>query len=1658
MAKNTQKFIAEVNLNGRPAINNLDKIQQAIKRLEKEAAKMSKGKNKDLLGAEKLKKEAKVLREVSANTVAEVKKVNSAFTTAGKSVAGLENALKLATEKYRRLTDATERNKMAMRIREIKTELNKMNQQLDVSNQKGNAFGCLFQRAAEYTGFYMSLNRGRQIITNAIQGNLQLSDSISDIQKVSGLSEEAVKGLISEIEKIDSRNTPEVLNNMAYAAGKLGIKGAENLLGFTRAADKLNVALKEYLGDGAEGVVRLMKFANVMGTTDMYGVEQALLKTGSALNYMTQSTAAAADYMIDFAARFGPVARAARMSTGDVIGLASALDALSLNNEVAATSLQKFTIKLLSSPVHVAKALGMDAESAKQMVETGKSIELVEMALEKLAERAQKFGVSGLTSVIGEIGSRGQAQRLIMTLQSLANNTKMVEEYVTMANDAFAKGTSVIDEYNIKNENAAAIWQRMKNSWQKVLVNSEQVGIVKELAVSFYDMSTKLQKSEVWMGSLKTSFKMLVGFFQILIKILPSLIILIAGLGFSKLANHILNAGMAMWQFIKAVKAGTITMKAFSAVTNANVFSVLIAAIPFVIQLFDSFGKKEDEVKNKTDHLRNSFTRFEGELNSTARAANQLFEQLKANNNSTSERTRIIAELNKNYGQYLNHMLHENSSLQEITKAQYEFNKQLRQTQAYKAKIAGIDEVNQRRGQDLAQNVYDLRALFSEGGAGRMFWGGRSLVGGNGVSFETSVQQAFNSIGDYLNSDKIAKADQETAVRNIWYLLEKQGFSVSKLNDVLHTPAPVYHLQKDNAGFGDTNPINPIYDKKGGYQKYLADYDLWKQQYNAAKSIQTQVRNIAWVGKKREEEIRQTEEFYQPFIGDYEPLESPTFGGDTTEVLEDFSKEQKEADAERRKAEAEARKEMEIESKAIKALIEAFYNHREAVIDDLHAAGEEGYKTAMERDAMIKENKVLQAEAINNAWKYLLGEEGGEALWKQQFANMKTQIIQDSKGLDEDLRKDLANIGEKDMTVLMNLIKNFGGKLVGEMRNTIAKNDKLIAASGSKVWEEFEKALDKHDYEEQVRKKYWNVLQQANLFRTKYEDGITDSFKSVNEAAAAGIDELAGMYDKVLAIDIKTTDGLDKFRALIQETKYLSQDMAEMSYQDLIKLYYAVYTLGEEMSNAGKKWVDFQKKVLEYRYKQTDQYKGNQQDQEDLQNLNTLTSAGVSKYGLENKSLTQDNEILLYAMKLQAATDYFNYLEQHNADAILLEQQRQEVMKNTLALQEKMASKMTIMQEWFKESMETLPAYGTALGEAFSKADPEERADAFKEAHKEILKSLGEATKKMIIEWVKQRIQHSLQQKLMVSEEQATDQQRLADTITAEVAIANAKKVVGQTVLATQQAQATESLTTEATETTGKVNLGIVGGAAKTISELGWWGIPLVAVITALLNGLLSWALGSLFKGKESSKSSDSSSKSALRLVEGMLVFDGGNVDQVLGGETNSRQRYLGSDGRTYRATPTVAPEGTALVHHPIATMIGGQPALVAEKGTELIIGRRDLRDMSQFRPDLLQQIMMFRKNRFKTYDEGNLGNFGVAMPSQQMGQQVEMMSVMTQTREVNEQLIEVIGALTAQIQKGIPSYIQKYGSGGLIEEVADGLYVTKRRGNNVNVRRLFGG
>ena len=366
-------------------------------------------------------------------------------------------------------------------------------------------------------------------------------------------------------------------------------------------------------------------------------------------------------------------------------------------------------------------------------------------------------------------------------------------------------------------------------------------------------------------------------------------------------------------------------------------------------------------------------------------------------------------------------------------------------------------------------------------------------------------------------------------------------------------------------------------------------------------------------------------------------------------------------------------------------------------------------------------------------------------------------------------------------------------------------------------------------------------------------------------------------------------------------------------------------------------------------------------------------------------------------------------------------------------IQQKMYDRL--MSKQIKDSAEEQKNIETEKGDVVTDAAKDMGNDVLKETKKQG-KNLLKTKEKSAQEETKAEEEKQTEM-TDITEKQGEVREFLNEDV--EQNISDATAQIGSETLVTQQAQAQTEVQTESAKTQANTVMGIASGASKIIGSLGWWGIPLIAVITALLNGLLSFAMSkvsSLFGGGGGGNDSGPNTK----LVSGMLTYDSGNVQAFRGVFDGKSYPVVGNDGKVYAATDA-GELSTGLVKDPITTMVNGQPALVAEKGPEMVIGRETTAAMMMSRPDLIREIITFDKNRsgasmrpYATFDQGNLAAISAAAQSGMSGSSGS--SSISDLASLNDVLSSLSSVLAAIQQNGIPASINMYGNGGLQESI----------------------
>lgn len=408
------------------------------------------------------------------------KEVENNIKSIQAAVRKLENEQKLLT------IGSDEYNKKVAKIQELKKILK---EQSAYVNELGENWKSATEKLANLSNIIMGIQTVFQMGDAAI-GSLKdlaadaaaLDDVYADVMKTTGLTKEQVLQLNESFKKMDTRTSREQLNQLAYEAGKLGINSKEAVQQFVSASDKINIALGDVLGEGA--MVEIGKLTNiyesVSDTLDGKNLEQKMLAIGSAVNSLGQASTANEGYMVDFMKRMGGIAAQAGLSADQVLGFASALDQNGQAVEMSATATMKLIQQMVKKPEEFVHAAGVSIEEFRRMMDE----DMNGAMLRVLEGMNNDGGFQQLVSMFADMGLDGA--RAATVVSALAKHIDQVREAQALANREMLSGTSVINEFNTKNDTMQAQAEKAKKKFQDMRI---------ELGEQLYPVLIHLTKS-----------------------------------------------------------------------------------------------------------------------------------------------------------------------------------------------------------------------------------------------------------------------------------------------------------------------------------------------------------------------------------------------------------------------------------------------------------------------------------------------------------------------------------------------------------------------------------------------------------------------------------------------------------------------------------------------------------------------------------------------------------------------------------------------------------------------------------------------------------------------------------------------------------------------------------------------------------------------------------------------------------------------------------------------------------------------------------------------------------------------------------------------------------------------------------------------------------
>lgn len=441
-----------LTVNGKQAQNMLEQLKRQASDLEDKITKAAAAGDKVQL--KKFQRELKQTRRQIGQIESATQGVENVLKRLDKaSPKELNRTLKELKKSLNGIERGTDEwNKQCESIKRVKAEIANVNDELRETEKEKvglvdriNGFvdkwgNIIAGVAAVGTGLVMA---GRK----AVNAFAEMDAEMANVRKFTGLADDEVKELNEDFKKMDTRTSREDLNKLAEEAGRLGKSSKEDVLGFVKAADQINVALDE-LGDGA--TLTLSKLTNIFGDEARLGTERSLLAVGSVINDLSQNCTASAGYLAEFGKRMAGVGAQAGMTIPQIMAFAAVLDSQGQACEMSATALSQLIMNLFKEPSKIAKATGMDLNELNKALKRSTNEGLL-MLLQKLKELGNMDVLAPVFKNMGENGARAS-----QVLATLAGNVEMVKWQQEQATQSFEDATSVTNEFNVQNSTVEA--------------------------------------------------------------------------------------------------------------------------------------------------------------------------------------------------------------------------------------------------------------------------------------------------------------------------------------------------------------------------------------------------------------------------------------------------------------------------------------------------------------------------------------------------------------------------------------------------------------------------------------------------------------------------------------------------------------------------------------------------------------------------------------------------------------------------------------------------------------------------------------------------------------------------------------------------------------------------------------------------------------------------------------------------------------------------------------------------------------------------------------------------------------------------------------------------------------------------------------------------
>ena len=909
--------IIELHVNDKDAKENIEQLRKKVEEL-----------NRQKQQAEQVLSDKHTTDAQRKRAVETLQKVNSELKKSTRELERSENRVEALTNGLRRMDKQTPKE-LQKTIRQINAELNsgavkrgseewdaytealksakkelqEIRKQQEVEEDKSIGdqladFGNKWMGAiTTFTGVAEIFDNAKQWVSSFVDTYADMQEHMSGVTKYTGLAAQDVEELNEAFKKMDTRTPREKLNDLAADAGRLGINGKQDVLEFVDAANQINLALGDDLGE--DGVKNIGKLTQLFSEGRAMGLKNGMLATASVINELAQSSSASEPYLLEFTARLASIGSTANMAQSDLTAIAAVLDQGMVGVEKGATAMQNVLTAIYRRPAKMAKAAGLDVKKFTELVKTDANAALLQFigalkdarSLENIAPMLEEMKLSG--------------SGVTQTLATLANGLDNLKATQQQAALAFLEHTSATKEAEAANSTVQAQLEKAQKAYKDLAV---ELGGHLEPVVKHMVSSTGLM-AKALLYSIRFAIehkRTLIALAAVLAAYRVGLMISVAwenrfwiakikNIAADKLSaawTSIVTTAKAAWAAIVLVATGrlnaaTIAQWRLNAAMAANPIGLVIAGIVALISVIWGLSQRMEDATKKHSALNDVQNEGKKKAAEEIEVVKRLHQIIRNSNEAYDTRRKAIEQLQKMVPGYHASLTKEGKLTERNTKAIADYIRSLQNKALAEAaydKLVELQKARIEQQMTVDRKKYNIRAVDRELQK-KQYESRKSYANSdpNGARYETNrvriekLDERQEQV-DALNSAQTELNETTKQINQLNNFVQGNNEVKNFYGKLINQKATDFST--DDTGSGTYTPHSTTDDKKGSKvdklkkkeledgKKFIVEVDKQHREANDKLKVQfaqglitTEEYNNA-VAKNDEQALKRKRDFY----------------------------------------------------------------------------------------------------------------------------------------------------------------------------------------------------------------------------------------------------------------------------------------------------------------------------------------------------------------------------------------------------------------------------------------------------------------------------------------------------------------------------------------------------------------------------------------------------------------------------------------------------------------------------------------------------------------------------------------------------------------------------------------------------------------------------